>query len=412
MALPVDKIRAEFPIFAAQREAGRELIYLDSAATTHKPQVVIDAITRFYRDEYGSVHRGIYQLSALATQKYEWARQMVANLIGASTREIIFTRGATESINLVARTWGESSIGAGDEILLTELEHHSNLVPWQMLAQKTGTRLVIAGSTPDWRVDLDDLLTKLSARTKLVAITGMSNVTGDMPNLQAICKAAHRVGARVLIDGAQLVPHHKVAVTDIDCDWLAFSGHKMLGPTGIGVLFQRAEIGETAPAWLGGGDMIEFVEYDSFTTNELPYKFEAGTPNGAGAIGLAAAIEYLDSLGWEQIAAHERDLSEYTLERLLEMEGLQLYGPHNLESRGAVFSFNYQDVHSHDLATIVDADGIALRAGHHCAQPLMGKFGVGSTARVSLYVYNSREDIDRLCDSLKKCKRYLTNAVG
>ena len=412
--MPLDgaQIRRDFPIFRAQERRERPLVYLDSAATTQKPQAVIDAIIAFYRDEYGSVHRGIYELSANATQSYENARQVVAEFIGASTREVIFTRGATESINLLARTWGEANLKAGDEILLTEAEHHSNLVPWQMLAQKSGALLRFAGLTADWRVDSDDLIARLSDRTRLVAVTGMSNVTGDMPDLAAIIAAAHKVGARVLIDGAQLVPHSRVDVRVLDCDWLAFSGHKMLGPTGIGVLYQKEEIGEQAPPWLGGGDMIEFVEYDSFTTNELPYKFEAGTPNAAGTIGLAAAIEYLNRLGWPNISDHEGELTEYTLERLLAVDGLTLYGPQNPERRGSVFSFNYGDVHPHDLATIVDAAGIALRAGHHCAQPLMGRLGVGSTARISLYVYNSRNEIDFLCDSLKQSRRFLSNAVG
>ncbi|MFH2056063.1 MAG: SufS family cysteine desulfurase [bacterium] len=412
MPLDISQLRRSFPIFATQERRGRPLVYLDSAATTQKPQTVIDAITSFYRDDYGSVHRGIYELSARATQKYEHAREVVADFLGATTREVIFTRGATESINLVARAWGEANLKAGDEILLTELEHHSNLVPWQMLAQRSGAKLRFAGLTDDRRVDLADLKRKLSKRTKLVALTGMSNVTGDMPDLAAVTEAAHRVGARVLVDGAQLVPHCGFDVRAVDCDWLAFSGHKMLGPTGIGVLYQKEEIGEESPPWLGGGDMIEFVDYDSFTTNELPYKFEAGSPNAAGAIGLAAAIQFLNEIGWENIVAHERQLTEYALEHLHAVEGLVLYGPQNPERRGAVFSFNYQDLHSHDLATIVDADGIALRAGHHCAQPLMKKLGVGSTARVSFYLYNSQDEIDLLCGSLKRSRRFLSNAVG
>lgn len=412
MSLDVTRVRRDFPVYDAQERQGRKLLYLDSAATTQKPQAVIDAISRFYSDDYGSVHRGIYHLSAVATEEYEQARQVVADFLGVSTKEVIFTRGATESINLVARTWGEAFLEAGDEILLSELEHHSNLIPWQMVAEKTGAHLVIASSTPDWRVDVDDLLSKLTNKTKLVAITGMSNVTGDMPDVARITETAHRVGAKVLVDGAQLVPHHPLDVRKVDCDWLAFSGHKMLGPTGIGVLYQKEEIGEQSPPWLGGGDMIEFVEYDSFTTNELPLKFEAGSPNAAGAIGLAAAIQYLNALGWQKIAEHERVLTEYALERLTSLEGLTLYGPADPENRGAVFSFNYQDVHPHDLATILDADGIALRAGHHCAQPLMKRLGVGSTARISLYVYNSRDEIDSLCDCLKRSRRFLSNAVG
>lgn len=413
MTLDVDRIKRDFPIFRALRPDGKPLIYLDNAATTQKPASVIETIHNFYRSEYGTVHRGIYQLSAQATERYEAARQTVADFIGAaSTEEIIFTRGTTESINLVSRTWGEEFLKAGDEIILSEFEHHSNLVPWQMLMAKTGIKLVFAGTTPDWRLDLVDFRTKLSPRTKLVAITGMSNVLGTMPELEEIIDLSHSVGARVLIDGAQLVPHDGFDVRNVPCDFLAFSGHKMLGPTGIGVLYMKRELGEITPPWLGGGDMIEYVEYDSFTTNVLPYKFEAGTPDFVGAIALAAAIDYLESLGLDNIRQHEREITEYALGRFLSSEGLTLYGPHDPENRGAVFSFNYGDIHSHDVATILDGDNIALRAGHHCAQPLMKKLGVGSTARASAYVYNEKEDIDILLESLKQCSRYLTSAVG
>lgn len=413
MSPDFSEIKRDFPIFRHPRPDGKRLVYLDSAASTQKPGVVIDTLHDFYRDEYSSVHRGLYQLSADASQRYEDARKKVAGFIGAeSEREIVFTRGATESINLVSRCWGENFLKEGDEILLSEFEHHSNLVPWQMLKQKLGVRLVLIASTDDWRLNMVDYRSKLSPRTKLVAITGMSNVLGTIPELEEIVELAHSVGARVLVDGAQLIPHRAFDVVGIGCDWLAFSGHKMLGPTGIGVLYMKKELGEITPPWHGGGDMIEFVDYDSFTTNELPYKFEAGTPNFVGAIGLAAAIDYLSGIGMVNVCRHEQELTEYALERFLETPGLKLYGPKRPEERGAVFSFNFGNVHPHDVATILDADNVALRAGHHCAQPLMKKLGVGSTARASLYVYNQKEDIDLLLESLQHCERYLTNAVG
>ena len=412
MALDSRTIRSDFPIFAAQVRNGRELVYLDNGATTHKPASVIDAERDFYAYEYGTVHRGIYHLSALATEQYEAARDTVANFINARlAKEIIFTRGTTDSINLVARTFGDRFIGSGDEIILSEFEHHSNLVPWLMLQERTGARLVYVRSTPDWRLDMTDLRAKLSIRTKLVAVTGMSNVLGTINDVQEICELAHRHEARVLIDGAQLVPHCGFDVRATDCDFLAFSSHKMLGPTGVGVLYLKEEIGLAVPPFQGGGDMIESVRYDGFAANELPYKFEAGTPNIAGVIAFDKAIEYLDWLGMKNVIAHEREITEFALDKLLSTDGIALYGPKTPDKRGALFSFNYRDIHSHDVASILDFANIAVRAGHHCAQPLMGRLGVNSTVRASFYVYNQKEEIDILVDGLRQCGRFLRDAV-
>lgn len=412
MSLDPAKIKADFPIFRAQVRNGKPLIYLDSAATSQKPEVVIDAEADFYANEYGTVHRGIYRLSAVATERYEAARQIVADFINAkSASEIIFTRGATEAINLIAYSFGNAFVGADDEIILSEFEHHSNLVPWLMLKERVDARLVYVKSTPDWRFDIDDLRSKLSSRTKLVAITGMSNVLGCMPDLETICQLAHEHGAKVLIDGAQLLPHYGFDLREVDCDFLVFSSHKMLGPTGVGVLYMKEEIGKEIPPFLGGGDMIEYVYYDSFTTNELPYKFEAGTPNIAGVIAFGEAVEYLQTLGMKNISEHDQEVTEYALEKMLATEGIELYGPHTPEKRGALFAFNYKDVHSHDVASILDFSNIAVRAGHHCAQPLMKKLGVTSTVRASFSIYNAKEEIDILLENLKRCERFLKNAV-
>ncbi len=413
MSLDIKKIKADFPIFQNAIRDGKPLIYLDSAATSHKPASVIAAESDFYAREYGTVRRGIYELSAKATEKYEGARQTVADFVkAASPEEIIFTRGTTDSINLVARCFGEAKMQAGDEIILSEFEHHSNLVPWLMLAERTGVRLVFAKSTPAWHLDISDLEQKISPKTKLVAVSGMSNVLGCVTDVEQVVQVAHARGVPVLIDGAQRVPHYGFDVSKVQCDFLAFSGHKMCGPTGIGVLYMKKELGEQLPAYLGGGDMIETVRYDGFTPNELPWKFEAGTPNMAGAIGLAAAIEYLNGVGWTELIKHEDSITEYVLERMLSTEGITLYGPQSPERRGAVFAFNYKEIHSHDVGSMLDFANIAIRAGHHCAQPLMGKLGVGSTARASFFLYNEKEEIDILLENLKTSERFLTDAVG
>lgn len=412
MPLDIEKIKSDFPIFWNAHRNNKPLIYLDSGATSHKPQCVIDAESKFYSEDYGTVRRGIYFLSAMATEKYESVRRLIAEFIQATTpAEIVYTRGTTESINLVARCYGESQLKAGDEILLSEFEHHSNLVPWLMLRDRIGVKLVYVRSTRDWRFDMSDYADKLSERTKIVAVTGMSNVLGTMPDLKAITTLAHEQGAKVLIDGAQLVPHMGINVKFLDCDFLAFSSHKMLGPTGVGVLYVKRELGEMMSPWQGGGDMIESVQYDGYTTNELPYKFEAGTPNMAGVIGFGKAIEYINSVGLINIMMHERETTEYVLRRMLETDGMMLYGPTTAENRGSVFSFNYKDLHSHDIGSMLDFHNIAIRAGHHCAQPLMGKLGVISTARASFYLYNSKEDVNILIDALQQSERFLKNAV-
>lgn len=412
MPLDITKIKADFPIFAHTERNGRPLTYLDSAATSHKPKSVIDAEVKFYSEEYGTVRRGIYHLSAMATAQYEGVRNLIAEFINAaSPTEIVYTRGTTEAINIVASCYGENQFRAGDQVLISEFEHHSNLVPWLMLRDRIGIEIVYVRSTKDWRLDLDDLAAKLNSRVRLVAITGMSNVLGTMPDLKAIGKLAHDNGSLFLVDGAQMVPHTGINVQFIDCDFLAFSSHKMLGPSGVGVLYMKRELADKMLPWQGGGDMIESVYYDRFTSNGLPYKFEAGTPNMAGVIGFGKAIEYINAVGLVNLIMHERETTEYVLRRLLNTDGMEVYGPHSPANRGAVFSFNYKDLHSHDIGSMLDFYNIAIRAGHHCAQPLMGKLGVISTARASFYLYNSKEEIDILLEALVECERYLKHAV-
>ncbi len=412
MPVDISKLKADFPIFGNSHRNGRPLVYLDSAATSQKPQAVIDTESKFYSEEYGTVRRGIYHLSALATAQYEGVRNLVAEFINAaSPTEIVYTRGATESINIVAHCYGEKQLRAGDQVLISEFEHHSNLVPWLMLRERIGIELVYVRSTSDWRLDMDDLAEKLSHRVKLVAITGMSNVLGTMPDLKAIGQLAHQHGALFLVDGAQMVPHSGINVQFIDCDFLAFSSHKMLGPTGVGVLYMKRDLADKMLPWQGGGDMIESVRFDGYTSNGLPYKFEAGTPNMAGVIAFGKAIEYINAIGLVNLIMHEREVTEYVLRRFRETEGIQLYGPQTPANRGAVFAFNYKDLHSHDIGSMLDFYNIAIRAGHHCAQPLMSKLGVISTARASFYLYNSPEEIDILLEALGECERYLKHAV-
>ncbi len=412
MPIDISKLKADFPIFGNSQRNGRPLVYLDSAATSHKPQAVIDTESKFYREEYGTVRRGIYHLSAMATAQYESVRNLIAEFINAaSPTEIVYTRGATESINIVAHCYGEKQLRTGDQVLISEFEHHSNLVPWLMLRERIGIELVYVRSTPDWRLDMDDLAEKLSGRVKLVAITGMSNVLGTMPDLKAIGHLAHERGALFLVDGAQMVPHSGINVQFINCDFLAFSSHKMLGPTGVGVLYMKRELANKMLPWQGGGDMIESVRFDGYTSNGLPYKFEAGTPNMAGVIAFGKAIEYINAIGLVNLMMHEREVTEYVLRRFQETDGIQLYGPLSPANRGAVFAFNYKDLHSHDIGSMLDFYNIAIRAGHHCAQPLMSKLGVISTARASFYLYNSPEEIDILLEALVECERYLKHAV-
>lgn len=402
-ALDVRAIRQDFPILH-QEVHGRPLVYLDNAASSQKPRLVIDALDEYYCRYNANVHRGIHTLSEQATAAYEEARRKVARFINArSAKEVIWTRNTTESINLVAYSWGRANIGPGDEILLTEMEHHSNLIPWQLLAKEKNATLRFIPVTEDGSLDLDDLDKLLTRRTRLVSIVHMSNVLGTINPVAEIGRRAHAVGAKILVDGAQSVPHLPVDVQALDCDFLAFSGHKMCGPTGIGVLYGRRELLEAMPPFLGGGDMIKEVFLESASWNELPWKFEAGTPAIAQAIGVGYAVDYLNAVGMDAIHEHERELVRYALAALSQVDGLTLYGP-PAKMRGGVTTFNIPGVHPHDIATILDSEGVAIRAGHHCAQPLMRRYGVPATARASFYLYNLPEEVDVLVCGLDKAK--------
>ncbi|MGI8774821.1 MAG: cysteine desulfurase [Actinomycetota bacterium] len=404
MALDVETIRKDFPLLDTEAH-GKPLVYLDSAATSQKPRQVIDRLVRFYEHENANVHRGIYDLGEKATAAYEGARKACARLIGApDASSLIFTRGTTEAINLVAYSWGRANIDAGDEIVVTEMEHHSNLIPWQILAAERGATLkAIPIEDDEHRLDLSGLDGVITERTKLVCVSLKSNVLGVVNPVRQIADAAHASGALVLVDGAQAVPHIAVDVADLDADFFAFSAHKMCGPTGAGVLYGRAELLDAMPPFHGGGEMIREVWIDRATWNEVPYKFEAGTPNVAQAVGMGAAVEYLEGIGIESIRAHEADLTAYAMERLGDM-GATIYGPRDPKQRSGVVSFNLTEVHPHDMATIVDQEGVAIRAGHHCAQPLMRRLGVPATARASFYLYNTRDEIDALMAALEKSK--------
>ncbi|HEY7984042.1 MAG TPA: cysteine desulfurase [Ktedonobacterales bacterium] len=394
--------RADFPILTREIN-GHPLVYLDSAASSQKPLAVLDAMDHVYRHSYANIHRGVYTLSEEATRAYEGARRKIARFINAyGSREIIYTRNATEAINLVARSWGEANLRAGDVILSTEMEHHSNIVPWQLLAARTGARVEYVPLTAGGELDQPAYERLLeSAKPRLVALTQMSNVLGTQPPVKAMIAQAHAAGALALLDGAQSVPHMPVDVRDLDADFLAFSGHKMLGPSGIGVLWARAALLDAMPPFLGGGDMIREVRLSGSTWNDLPWKFEAGTPAIAEAVGLGAAVDYLGALGMERVWRHERELAAYALERLATVPELTLYGP-PADRRGGVASFTLGDVHPHDLATLLDREGIAVRAGHHCAQPLMEHFGLPATARASFYVYSTTAEIDTLVEALAR----------
>lgn len=396
------KIRDDFPIFKRIIK-DKPLIYLDSAATSQKPYAVIEALNDFYKNYNANVHRGIYAISEEATSAYENARDKVADFIGAGNREgIIFTRNATEAINLVANSWGRTNLKPGDEILLTQMEHHSNLVPWQMIAQQTGAKLKFIPLTPDGRLDLGTLPQLLTERVKFVSVVHVSNSLGTINPVEKIIDAAHAIGAFVLVDASQSVQHLGVNVKQLDCDFMAFSGHKMLGPTGIGVLWGKPEHLDKMPPYQGGGEMINEVHLEWSTYRELPGKFEAGTPNIAGAIGLGAAIDYLNKIGLGNIRRHEQELVAYALGCLEKVGDIHIYGPR--PDRAGVVSFNIKGVHPHDVSTVLDEDGIAIRAGHHCTQPLMRWLDVPATVRASLYLYNVKEDIDCLVESLKKVK--------
>lgn len=401
----VERIRAEFPILEV-KPYGKPLVYLDNAATTQKPRCVLDAIREYYMAMHSNVHRGIHYLSERATEAYENARQAVCRFINAaSSKEIIFTRGTTESINLVAASWGGAYLSSGDEILLTIFEHHSNIVPWQLVAQRTGARLRVAELEQDGTFSLERVLDLITERTRIVSIAHVSNVLGLIVSVEPIIERAHEVGAVVLLDGAQAIAHHRVDVQRLNCDFYAFSGHKMYGPTGIGVLYGKREILEQMPPYQGGGDMIRRVTFERTIYNDLPYKFEAGTPPIAEAVGLGRAIEFIESIGMENIARWEEQLVEHCLDLLGEVEDVRILGPR--VGRSALVSFVVEGVHPHDIATFLDREGIAIRAGHHCTQPLMDFFGVTASSRFSMAMYNTPAEMEYAVGVLKQCIEYL-----
>lgn len=402
----VSDIRKQFPILD-QEVNGHPLVYLDSAATSQKPIQVIEVLNKYYREYNSNVHRGVHTLGTMATDGYEGAREKVRKFINAkSTEEIIFTRGTTTALNIVAASYGRANLQPGDEIVITYMEHHSNIIPWQQVAKATGATLKYIDLTEDHALSLETVKETITSNTKIVSVMHVSNVLGAINPVKEIAKIAHQHGAIMVVDGAQSTPHMKVDVQDLDCDFFAFSGHKMCGPTGIGVLYGKKELLEKMEPVEFGGEMIDFVNLYDSTWKELPWKFEGGTPIIAGAIGLGAAIDFLEEVGLDNILAHEHKLANYALDRLSEVEGITIYGP---KERAGVVTFNLDDVHPHDVATVLDAEGVAVRAGHHCAQPLMKYLNVSSTARASFYLYNTEEEIDQLVSSLIKTKEYFTN---
>ncbi|MBC1923088.1 cysteine desulfurase [Listeria grayi] len=402
----IQKIRADFPILH-QKVNDKPLVYLDNAATSQKPKAVLDSLMHYYEYDNANVHRGVHTLANRATTAYENAREKVAAFIGAAeTGEIIFTRGTSAAINLVADSYGAANLGPGDEIVISYLEHHSNLIPWQQLAKRTGAVLKYLDLESDGTISLENAKQAISEHTKLVALTHVSNVIGGITPIQEIIDLAHEYQAVVLVDGAQAVPHMKVDVQKLDADFYAFSGHKMMAPTGIGVLYGKRELLEEMEPTEFGGEMIDFVELYDSTWKELPWKFEAGTPIIAGAIALAEAITYLEKIGLDRIHEHEQMLSRYALEKLAQIDGITVYGPQDVSKRTGVITFNLEGVHPHDLATILDEEGIAVRAGHHCAQPLMKWLEVSSTARASFYIYNTKEEVDAFIKALQLTKEY------
>jgi cysteine desulfurase/selenocysteine lyase len=406
MTLDTQRIRADFPILGRDIRPGVPLVYLDSTATSQKPAVVLAVMDEFYRHSNANIHRGVHTLAEEATALYEQARESVARFINApSPRQVIYTRNTTESINLVAYTWARANLKANDMVILTEMEHHSNLVPWHILAAERAIRLEFIPVTDEGLLDLDAYKKLLTQGPKLVSFTHMSNVLGTINPAAEIIQLAHAAGALALLDGAQSVPHFKVDVQALDVDFLGFSAHKMVGPTGIGALYGKQAILEAMPPFMGGGDMIKEVKLRSFRPNSLPYKFEAGTPAIAEAVGFGAAAEYLAAVGMDAVAAHEHEITEYALERLEEIPGLKLFGP-SAEKKGGVAAFTLEDIHPHDVAQILDQDGIAVRAGHHCAQPLHEKFGITATSRASFYLYTTTGEVDKLVDGIYKVKKY------
>ena len=400
MSLPSD-LKSNFPLLS-QTINGHQIVYLDSAASSQKPDVVIETMNHYYRTINANVHRGAYEIAAQATEAMEQARTKLATFIGAtSANEIVFTKNATESFNLIARSWGGQNLGPNDVVLISDMEHHANIVPWQILSAEKGFELRWIPLTPDGHLDLSQL-DRLLNGVKMVSVTAMSNVLGTLNPIREIADKAHSVGALMAVDGSQYVPHLPTDVVELGADLLCFTGHKMCGPTGIGVLWGRAELLDAMPPFLGGGEMILDVRRDGFTPNELPHKFEAGTPPIAEIIGLGAAVDFLDSLGMSEVRQHELDLTDYALRVLNDRYGeeITIHGPSNASERGGVLSIQYRDVHPHDLSQVLDQRGICVRAGHHCAKPLMRELGVGATARASLYVYNDQADIDVLAESL------------
>jgi len=400
----LERFRSDFPILSREVN-GHPLVYLDSAATTQKPVSVLDAMDAYYRQSNANVHRGAHTLASEATELFEGARAKVAHFIGAAPEQTVFTRGTTTAINHIAYGWGLNHLSTGDRIMLTVAEHHANIVPWQIIARHTGAELVYLELTDDYTVELDGLDQILDDRVKIIAFSGMSNVTGAIGPIKALSEAARSVGALTVLDAAQFVPHHPVDVTAFDVDFMAFSAHKMLGPTGIGALWGTRERLEEMEPTEGGGEMISIVELHTSTWAPVPHKFEAGTPPIAEAVGFGAAVDYLTAIGMERVAAHERELTRYALDRLSEVPDLKVYGPDDVALRGGAISFELADIHPHDIATILDQDGIAIRAGHHCARPLMKYLQVPATARASFYLYNVEREVDALIVGLMKARK-------
>jgi cysteine desulfurase / selenocysteine lyase len=401
---PLVDVRADFPILGREFE-GRPLVYLDSAATSQKPAHVIDAVSDHYRRTNANIHRGVYKLAQEATDLFEGARERIARFVGDAYESTLFTKNATEAINLVAYSWGRANVGPGDEVLITQMEHHSNIVPWQLLCEQTGATLRYLSVSEAGELSLDELDAVLGdGRVKLVGVAHVSNVLGTINPVAEIAARARAAGAVTLVDGSQAVPQMPVNLRELDVDFYAWTGHKALGPTGVGVLHGRRELLEAMPPFLGGGDMISTVSFEGSSWNELPFKFEAGTSPVAQGVGLGAAIDYLAEIGMERIRAHEKDLTAYTLGRLAEVDALRSFGPPDPERRGGVVSFAIDGIHPHDLAELCDREAVCIRAGHHCAQPLMRRFDVPATARASFHVYNAREDVDRLVDALKSAR--------
>lgn len=406
-AISVEKIREDFPILKRKVRNDKQLVYFDNAATTQKPIQVINAISDFYTNHNSNIHRAVHALAEEATEAYEMTRDKIAQFLNIKDRqEIVFVRGTTEAINLVAYTWGRQNVKEGDIVVTTEYEHHSNIVPWQLLTQEKGAKLEYIGVNDDGELMLDQLDTYLATgRVKLVAVSQMSNVLGTITDMPEVIKKCKNAGVRILVDGAQSVPHMKVDIQQLGCDFFAFSAHKMLGPTGVGVLWAKKELLEQMTPFHGGGDMIREVHKYETTWNDLPYKFEAGTPNIADVIGFSAALDYLNNLGMDYVRNHEIELTKYALDKMSAIKGIKVYGTKDISKRGGVISFNFADIHPHDLATIIDEDGVAIRSGHHCAQVLMERLDVAATSRASFYIYNTKEEVDVLIKSLDRAAR-------